>query len=249
MNEILNEFEDIKQENVLLKKNLKEIRQKLNNSDKNFCDVTITKNNVNSIDKPLYNSFFKESKYSSDSKTKLIQKNKTKIMIKSEGITSNSENEYIDRMPTNNKSKLKINLLETDEKELNLVETHNKLKQRVDTLHATQIKIQADIKIQNERTKKILDEIIDYIDINVNKTSQNTQQIINLTKNLEKNTSKFNKQMKINQLERLATMSYQEDFLTKLMEANGKKINKTESYEIKLNRLRRESNISDSEND
>jgi hypothetical protein len=94
-----------------------------------------------------------------------------------------------------------------------------------------------------------LDEIIDYIDINVNKTSQNTQQIINLTKNLEKNTSKFNKQMKINQLERLATMSYQEDFLTKLMEANGKKISKTESYEIKLNRLRRESNISDSEND
>ena len=34
----------------------------------------------------------------------------------------------MDRMPTNNKSKLKINLLETDEKELNLVETHNKLK-------------------------------------------------------------------------------------------------------------------------
>jgi hypothetical protein len=92
-----------------------------------------------------------------------------------------------------------------------------------------------------------LDEIIDYIDINVNKTSQNTQQIDNLTKNLEKNTSKFSKQMKINQLERLATMSYQEDFLTKLMKANGKKINKTESYEIKLNRLRRESNISDSE--
>ena len=49
-------------------------------------------------------------------------------MIKSEGITSNSENEYMDRMPTNNESKLKINLLETDEKELNLVETHNKLK-------------------------------------------------------------------------------------------------------------------------
>jgi hypothetical protein len=170
-------------------------------------------------------------------------------MIKSEGITSNSENEYMDRMPTNNESKLKINLLETDEKELNLVETHNKLKQRVDTLHATQIKIQADIKIQNERTKKILDEIIDYIDINVNKTSQNTQQIDNLTKNLGKKTSKFSKQMKINQFERLATMSYQEDFLTKLMEANGKKINKTESYEIKLNRLRRESNISDSEND
>ena len=94
-----------------------------------------------------------------------------------------------------------------------------------------------------------MDEIIDYIDINVNKTSQNTQQIDNLTKNLGKKTSKFSKQMKINQFERLATMSYQEDFLTKLMEANGKKINKTESYEIKLNRLRRESNISDSEND
>jgi hypothetical protein len=70
----------------------------------------------------------------------------------------------------------------------------------------------------------------------VNKTSQNTQQIIdNLTKELKKSTIKFSKQMKINrQLERRASMSYQEDFLTKLMEANGKKISKTESYEIKL---------------
>jgi len=70
----------------------------------------------------------------------------------------------------------------------------------------------------------------------VKKTSQNTQQIIdNLTKELKKSTIKFSKQMKINrQLERRASMSYQEDFLTKLMEANGKKISKTESYEIKL---------------
>jgi hypothetical protein len=84
----------------------------------------------------------------------------------------------------------------------------------------------------------------------VNKTSQNTQKIIdNLTKELEKSAIKFSKQMKINQLERRASMSYQEDFITKLMEANGKKISKTESYEIKLSRLRRESNISDSEND
>jgi hypothetical protein len=92
LNEIINEFEDKEQENVLLKKNLKEIRQKLNKSDKNFCDVTITKNNVNSKDKPLYNSFLKESKHISDSKTKIIQKNKTKIMIKCKGITSNDEN-------------------------------------------------------------------------------------------------------------------------------------------------------------
>ena len=107
-------------------RNFREHCEKLSSLDKNFCDVT--NNGVNWLNKPLYNSFFKESKYSSDSKTKLIQKNKTKIKIKSEGITSNSENEYMDRMPTNNKYKLKINLLETDEKELNLVETHNKLK-------------------------------------------------------------------------------------------------------------------------
>ncbi len=67
----------------------------------------------------------------------------------------------------------------------------------------------------------------------MNKTSQNTQ-IDKLTKELEKNTTKFSKQMKINHLERRANMSYQEDFLTKLMEANGKKISKTELYEIKL---------------
>ena len=68
------------------------------------------------------------------------------------------------------------------------IEVENKSFYRIkdDTLHATQIKIQADIKIQNERTKKILDEIIDYIDINVNKTSQNTQQIDNLTQKFGK---------------------------------------------------------------
>jgi hypothetical protein len=42
----------------------------------------------------------------------------------------------------------------------------------------------------------------------VNKTSQNTQQIDKLTEELEKNTTKFSKQMKINQLERRANMSY-----------------------------------------
>ena len=137
-------------------------------------------------------------------------------MIKCKGITSNDENKYMDRMLTNNKSKLNVNLVETDEKELNLVETLKKLKQENEILHATQIKIQADSKIQNERNEKIFDEIIDYIDINVNKTSQNTQQIDKLTKELEKNTTKFSKQMKINQLERRANMSYQEDFLKKI---------------------------------
>ena len=50
-------------------------------------------------------------------------------MIKCKGITSNDENKYMDRMLTNNKSKLNVNLVETDEKELNLVETLKKLKQ------------------------------------------------------------------------------------------------------------------------
>ena len=57
------------------------------------------------------------------------------------------------KMLTNNKSKLKENLVETDEKELNLVETLKKLKQENEILHATQIKIQADSKIQNERNE------------------------------------------------------------------------------------------------
>ena len=44
MNEILNKFEDIKQENVSLKRNLKEKLKMISNLDKDSCDVT--NNNV-----------------------------------------------------------------------------------------------------------------------------------------------------------------------------------------------------------
>jgi hypothetical protein len=71
LNKILNEFEDTKQENVSLKRNLKEKLKMISNLDKDSCDVT--NNNVKELDKPLYNSFFKEiSKDHIKSKIKLV---------------------------------------------------------------------------------------------------------------------------------------------------------------------------------
>ena len=85
LNEILNKFEDIKQENVSLKRNLKEKLKMISNLDKDSCDVT--NNNVKELDKPLYNSFFKEiSKDHIKSKTKLVQERSNNEKVKREDI-------------------------------------------------------------------------------------------------------------------------------------------------------------------
>jgi hypothetical protein len=60
---------------VSLKRNLKEKLKIISNLNKESRDVT--KNNVKDLDKPLYDSFFKEiSKDQSKSKIKLVQKEK-----------------------------------------------------------------------------------------------------------------------------------------------------------------------------
>ena len=52
LNDILNRFEDLKQENEQHKKNFTEKCENLSNFDKSFCDVTSI--NVNALSKPLY---------------------------------------------------------------------------------------------------------------------------------------------------------------------------------------------------
>ena len=61
LNDIINKFQDLKQENASLKLMLKEKSLKLSNLDKKSCDVTT--DNVHALVKPLYNSFFKTNKF------------------------------------------------------------------------------------------------------------------------------------------------------------------------------------------
>jgi len=91
MNEILNKFEDIKQENVSLKRNLKEKLKMISNLDKDSCDVT-------------NNSFFKEiSKDQSKSKIKLVQEKTNNEKVKREDINLDESNESKYKFLTNNK--------------------------------------------------------------------------------------------------------------------------------------------------
>ena len=107
MNEILNKFEDIKQENVSLKRNLKEKLKMISNLDKDSCDVT--NNNVKELDKPLYNSFFKEiSKDHIKSKIKLVQERTNSEKVKREDINLDDSNEFMYQLLTNNKNEIKI---------------------------------------------------------------------------------------------------------------------------------------------
>jgi len=56
LNVILNELEELKCENILLKSQLKAKYLKINNSGNKICDVT--NDYVHTLEKPLYSSFF-----------------------------------------------------------------------------------------------------------------------------------------------------------------------------------------------
>jgi hypothetical protein len=66
LNVILNEFEELKCENILLKSQLKAKYLKINNSGNKICDVT--NDYVHALEKPLYSSFFfkKNIKYKAE---------------------------------------------------------------------------------------------------------------------------------------------------------------------------------------
>ena len=59
LNVILNELENLKCENILLKSQLKAKCLKMNNSSNKICDVT--NDYVHALEKPLYSSFFKQN--------------------------------------------------------------------------------------------------------------------------------------------------------------------------------------------
>ena len=79
----------------------------ISNLDKDSCDVT--NNNVKELDKPLYNSFFKEiSKDHIKSKIKLVQERTNSEKVKREDINLDDSNEFMYQLLTNNKNEIKI---------------------------------------------------------------------------------------------------------------------------------------------
>ena len=76
LNDILNKFEELKQEIESLQKNLTEKCEKLSNFDKSFCDVTSI--NVNALSKPLIIAFPSEKKVTVSLKLKQFKKIKLK---------------------------------------------------------------------------------------------------------------------------------------------------------------------------
>ncbi len=66
LNDIINKYQDLKQENASLKLMLKEKSLKLRNLAKKSCDVTT--DNVHALVKPSYNSFFKTNNFSDQPK-------------------------------------------------------------------------------------------------------------------------------------------------------------------------------------
>ena len=65
----MTKFEDLKQENMSLKRDLKDKNIKLSNLKNKYFDVT--NDSVNALEKPLYNSFFSSKKMLKDQKEKL----------------------------------------------------------------------------------------------------------------------------------------------------------------------------------
>jgi hypothetical protein len=148
LNEILNKFEDIKQENVSLKRNLKEKLKIISNLNKESCDVT--KNNVKDLDKPLYNSFFKEiSKDQSKSKIKLVQKRKNNDKVEREDINLYENSESMYQLLTKNKHEIKFD----DRK-------HDEIEKRLNFLENQRLIDLENLKNETENIRKRIDEII-----------------------------------------------------------------------------------------
>ncbi len=74
LNDILTKFEDLKQENTSLKRDLKDKNIKLSNLKNKYFDDT--NDSVHGLEKPLYNSFFCSKKMPKNQKEKQIGESK-----------------------------------------------------------------------------------------------------------------------------------------------------------------------------
>jgi len=139
---------------------------------------------------------------------------------------------------------------ESDEEELNIIETIKKMKLANSELNKQHNKLKLDFEKNKKDNEQIVDTLIDTIE---DLTEQN-KIIKNDVKNahdkldqIEISGKKFMKAIKINGLERVANWSYQEEFLRKLAESTGAKSITIESQENRLKRLCQEAEISDDE--
>ena len=79
LNDVLKNVEDLKQENELLKSELKQKCIEIRNLEKKNCDVT--NDNVHLLAKPLYNSFFKKKCQNESAKIERNILKDTKIIV------------------------------------------------------------------------------------------------------------------------------------------------------------------------
>ncbi len=82
LNDVLKKVEDLKQENELLKSELKEKCQRNKKSRKKNCDVT--NDGVHVLAKPLYNSFFKKKHQNVSANMEPNKQTETKYKVKDE---------------------------------------------------------------------------------------------------------------------------------------------------------------------
>jgi hypothetical protein len=108
LNDILAKFEDLKQENVLLKLNLKKKSIKLSSLENMHCDVT--NESTYALVKPLYNSFFSKNKVLKNQKERFNQLNELKQTVKPEGSGIEEDSKSIDKSLAKSKPNLKLKM-------------------------------------------------------------------------------------------------------------------------------------------
>jgi hypothetical protein len=107
LSDFLSKLEDLKQENDILKSELKEKRLEIRNLEKKYSDVT--NDSVHVLAKPLYNSFFKKKHHNGSAKTEISKLKGTKIKFSTEDSGIDDETDTNDNVLSMNKNKPKLN--------------------------------------------------------------------------------------------------------------------------------------------
>jgi hypothetical protein len=188
LNDILNKFEDLKQENTSLKRDLKDKNIKLSNLKNKYFDVT--NDSVHALEKPLYNSFFCSKKMPKNQKEKQIGESKQWRESEESGI----DDDFETRDKISGKSEIK---LET--------QTHMKTKIK-DTLKNDQNNKESASLLQNKQSEigknfsyqetqrqdeaktneNFFNELKNFINVLNSKTKKNTSEILELQAAIER---------------------------------------------------------------
>jgi len=181
LSNIAYKFEDLKQEILSLKADLKEKTRKLSNLEKKCCDVT--NNNLHILAKPLYNSFFKE-----------IHDTNGSVQIETKEMVNfkDSDIDDTDLLSFKNKFKPKIKILDNK----NATQRKNIIKQQNDEIHKQISSIYPSKLIEMEQKLINMEQKLTKIEQKRVEDRTDVMNIIdNLRDNQHKMTKKFNKKI------------------------------------------------------